>query len=182
VSWTDPAATFASALLGGLFTLAGGWFAIRWQREHEAKSIAATLLAELRTTEKLMGEGNVSQFYRDTLSHWKETGDVGDRQLIVDMFDNDPQDALPVYYSMVSRLGLLPAPLAAEIVEYHAIAISINRLLVRFFGRREMEPDQVRALSLSVEQLWDRSTALRGELIQRLTDFARGSYCASRRF
>lgn len=145
---------------------------MRWQIRHEGSSIAAALLAELTTVDNMLRKNNIEKFYQDTLDYWKETGEVQDRETIRDILDNEPQSALPVYYSMVSKLGLLPRPLAADIVEYHALAVSINRTIVRFIANRELPPEAVKALAYSIEQQWKTINQLRTKLIGELTAFA----------
>lgn len=171
MNWIDPLSNFVAALLGGGFTLLGGWLAVRWQSAHEAKSIAAALLSELSAADNIMRRGNVDRFYRDTLDHWKETGTVHDRQSLKDMFGSDPQDALPVYYSMASKLGLLPQALAADIVEYHAFVVGLNRILAGFIGGRDLPPEVVKAVAFSIESQWDTITKLRAKLISELDRF-----------
>lgn len=164
-------ASFIAALIGGAFVLLGGRYALKWQAEREARVVAAALLAELSTAQKMLDQG-ISDLYSDMLEHWKATGRIEDRQMIVDMFDNQPQDALPVYYSMAGKLGLLPQHLAVKVVEYHAGIIGLTRTIVRFLGQREQAPEIVKALALSVETQFQSAAERRAELITELAAFA----------
>lgn len=164
-------ASLIGALVGGAFALCGVWFALKWQAEREARGIAAALLAELRVAQALMEAGGAA-FYLQMLEAWKTTGVVTNRQAIVDMLDNEPQDTLPVYYSMVGKLGLLPQGTAAEIVEYHAGIIALGRMVVRFLGKQEFDPPMVKELAKAIETQFNKSAELRITLIKELAAFA----------
>lgn len=167
----DAITNLFAALIGGLFTLAGGWAALRGQLAQESRGVARALAAELKTAQNMMNQSSVGDFYQNTLNFWKENGTVTDQQMLIDMFDHEPQDVLPVYYSMASKIGLLPASLATMTIEYHAKAISVNRIIVRFFGKRTLPAEQVQALAASVEVLWKDLNAMRPKLIEELTKF-----------
>jgi hypothetical protein len=164
-------ASFLGALIGGAFALLGGWYALKWQAEREARVVAAALLAELSTAQKMLDQG-MSDVYSEMLDHWKSTGEIADRQMLVDIFDNQPQDTLPVYYSMAGKLGLLPQDLAVKVVEYHAGIIGLTRTIVRFLGQREQATEIVKALAFSVEAQFHRAAERRAELITELAAFS----------
>lgn len=161
-------ASLLGAVIGGVFTLLGGWFAIRWQTMRSARAVAGALLAEIRTAETMLAKGGVGNLYEGILDHWKETGRVEDRQTIADIFDNDPRETLPVYYAMAPQLGLLPHDLSAAVIEYHAKVIGLNKMIVRLMGKRELNEASVKALALSIEAQWNEQQELRRNLIAML--------------
>lgn len=165
-------ASLLGALIGGAFALIGGWYSLKLQKAHEARGVAGALAAELTTAQRMMDEGGVVELYKALLEGWKATGQVLDRQLLVDLFDNQPQDVLPVYYSMAGKLGLLRPELASRVVEYHALIIGLPRTIVRFLGKRELNQQTVKGLANSIEAQWDRATALRADLITDLSAFS----------
>jgi hypothetical protein len=158
-------------LIGGAFALVGGWYSLKLQKEDEARGLAGALAAELTTAERMM-EGGVVDLYTALLDGWKATGQVIDRQVLVDLFDNQPQDSLPVYYSMAGKLGLLPAEIASRVVEYHALIVGLQRTIVRFLGKRELGQQTVKGLAASIEAQWNRSSTLRAALITDLSAIA----------
>jgi hypothetical protein len=164
-------ASLFGALVGGFFALVGGWLGLHWQAQHEARRVAGALLAELTVAQNLLERSGVATFYQQMLNDWKETGQIQDRQAIIDMFDNAPQDTLPVYYSMVDKLGLLPTDLAAEIVQYHATVIALPRMIVRFLGKRELDRSAVKEIAKAIEVQFHESTQLRAKLITELSAF-----------
>jgi hypothetical protein len=150
----------------------GGWYSISWQKQHEAKGVAAALCAELSVAQQ-MQEGHVTELYRALLDGWKQTGTVIDRQFLVDLFEFEPQDTLPVYYSMSGKLGLLPNDIASELVEYHALIVGMARTIVRFLGKRaDLAPQTVKGIGNSVEAQWNRATELRSTLITKLKSYS----------
>ncbi len=165
-------ASLFGAVIGGLFALAGGWFALKWQSEREARGVAAALLAELSVAQRMLEQTNVAEFYQQMLDQWKSTGEILDRQAIIDMFDSQPQDVLPVYYSMAGKLGLLPHELASTVVEYYAGIVALPRTIVRFLGKRELSPEVVKQLAHSIEFQYNKTTAMRSKLIVELTAYA----------
>jgi hypothetical protein len=164
-------ASLFGALVGGLFALVGGWLGLHWQTEREARRVAGAILAEMSVAQALMEAGGAA-FYQQMLDAWKATGVVPNRQAVIDMLDNEPQDSLPVYYAMAGNLGLLPRGLAAEIVEYHAGIIALGRMVVRFIGKQELDQPTVKEIAKSIEAQFHKSTGLRTRLIAELASFA----------
>jgi hypothetical protein len=161
-------ATLVGALVGGAFTLLGGWFALRWQNRNSMRAVAAALLAEIRVADTMLEKQGVDKFYQQILDHWKETGRVEDSQTLVDMFDRAPEEGFPVYYAMAPQLGLLPHETSAAVVEYHAMAIGLITLVVRFVGKRQLDPATVKVLAHSIEAQWLKQRELRRRLMVML--------------
>lgn len=164
-------ASLFGALIGGLFALIGAWLALKWQAEHEAKGVAGAILAELSVAQRMLEKDGVAALYQQMLDQWKMTGEIDNRQIIIDMFDNEPQDVLPIYYSMARKLDLLPSDLASEIVEYHANIIALPRVVVRFLGKQDLDQSAVREIAASVEQRFHALSEMRADLIRRLSAF-----------
>jgi hypothetical protein len=165
-------ATLFSAIVGGVFVIVGGWLAINWQSDREARRVAGALLAELSVAKEMLEKDGVAVFYQQTLDHWKATGEVLNKQTIIDMFDNQPQEVLPVYYSMVGKLGLLPRALASDVVEYHARIIALPRVIVRFLGKQDLDKPTVKLLAHSVQGQFEKINVMRDSLVLRLSAFA----------
>lgn len=169
-------ASFAGALIGGAIAILGGWLAVEWQARREARGVAAALSAELTVAQRMLEEGHVAELYQALLDQMKATGQVVDRQLLIDLFDRPPQDALPVYYSMAGRLGLLPGRIGSDVVEYHSLVIGLQSTIVRFLGKREgISKQTVKGLAASVETQWNKSKALRTNLITELDAISGGA-------
>lgn len=164
-------ASLFGALIGGLFALVGAWLALKWQAEHEAKGVAGAILAELSVAQRMLERDGVAALYQQMLNRWKTTGEIGSRQVIIDMFDNEPRDVLPIYYSMARKLDLLPSDLASEIVEYHANIVALPRVVVRFLGRQELDQKAVKDLATSVEARFHALSKMRASLIEKLAAF-----------
>lgn len=160
------------AIIGGLFVLVGGWLALNWQAERQARNVASAILAELSVSEEMLEKESVAEFYRELLHQWKETGTIRDRQSIVDLFDSNPQESMPVYYSMAPSLGLLPRGLAADIVQYHARIIGLQKTVLRLARRTDLDKETMKVLGQSLELQFDKTTALRQRLIAELPAFA----------
>ena len=165
-------ASLFGALIGGLFAVMGGWLGIHWQAAREARGVAGTLLAEMAVTQRLLESGGNAAIYQKMLDDLKATGEIRDRQALIDMFDNEPQDALPVYYSMVGKLGLLPSELAADVVQCHATMVALPRVIVRFLGKRELDRAAVKQLANTIERQFHENARLRSKLIAELAAFA----------
>lgn len=157
--------------MGGAFALLGSWFALKLQTQKEARGVAAAIVAELSVAQRLLERDGVLDFYKQMLDDWKTTGEVADRQILIDMFDNQPQDVLPVYFSMAGNLGLLPPQLSSAVVEYHALVIGLTRTVVRFLGRRDLDRSAVQALARSVEGQFDDVNSMRKSLIADLNAY-----------
>lgn len=168
-------ASLLGALIGGAFTLLGGWFALRWQTRNSTQAVAGALLAELRTADTMLEKQGVNAFYDQMLDHWKETGRIEDPQMIADMFDNNPQESMPVYYAMAPQLGLLPHKTSAAVVEYHAKVIGLTKVVVRFLGKRQLDEPTVKLLAHSVEAQWAELKRLRRGLMEMLGDLCGSS-------
>ena len=166
-------ASLFGALIGGLFALLGGWLGVHWQAAREARGVAGTLVAEMAVAQRLLESGGNAKIYQDMLDDLKATGVIRDRQLLVDMFDNAPQDALPVYHSLVGKLGLLPRNLAADVVQCHATMVALPRIIVRFLGKRELDPPAVKELAKTIEKQFHENTRLRAKLVEELTAFSK---------
>lgn len=165
-------ASLFGAIIGGMFALVGGWLALEWQTQREARGVASALLAELTLSERLLEEGGSNRaFYQTLIDEWKATGTVQHPQAIADMFDSDPQESLPVYYAMAGKLGLLPERIAADVVAYHAKIIALPRMVVRFLGRQRLEKSFVKGIAAQVETQFHESTEMRAKLIKALRAF-----------
>jgi len=165
-------ASLFGALIGALFALVGGWLSNKWQSEREAHGVASALLAELSLAEALLETG-AGSFYQQMLAEWKNTGEVRHRQAVIDLFDNDPQEALPVYYAMAGKLGLLPKSLASDVVTYHSKIIALPRTIVRFLGKQELERRVVQDIAGWIEQQFHELSTVRRRLIVNLGSFCR---------
>jgi hypothetical protein len=165
-------ASLFGALIGGLFAVIGGWLAIHWQAARQARGVAGALVAEMAVTERLLNHGGAAALYQQMLDDLKATGEIRDRQALVDLFDNEPQDTLPVYYSMAGELGHLPKELAAEVVQYNSTMVALPRMIVRFLGKRELSKQVVKELAQNIEAQFQENRRLRGKLITQLAEFA----------
>ncbi len=165
-------ASLFGALIGGLFAVIGGWLAIHWQATREARGVAGSLLAEMIVTKRLLDEHGNAEVYQNMLDDLKKTGKIHDRQALIDMFDNVPQDTIPVYLSMVGKLGLLPQELAADVVQCHATMVALPKIIVRFLGKRELDPATVKELARTIERQFQDNRRLRSKLIAELAAFA----------
>ena len=161
--------------MGGGFALLGSWLALKWQTKNEARSVAAAILAELSVAQRMLERKGITQFYQQMLEGWKTTGEVADRQILIDMFDHQPRDVLPVYFAMTGKLGLLPPKLASSIVEYHALVMGLTQTVVRFLARRDLNKLAVQALANSLEQQWSEINTTRRKLISDLSEHASGN-------
>lgn len=163
------------ALIGGAFTLFGARKTIDWQAQREARGAATAIAAELSVAQRMIVQEGGGEIYQRLLNDMKATGLVPDRRLLVDLLDNQPQDVLPVYYSMAGKLGLFPPDLASRVVEYHSIVIALPRIVVQMLGKRELDVPTVRSLAASVERQWHKVNEMRPDLISGLTAFSAGT-------
>jgi len=134
--------------------------------------VAGSLLAEMIVIQRLLDSGGNAAVYQNMLDDLKKTGRIHDRQALIDMFDNAPQEALPVYHAMVGKLGLLPRDLAADVVQCHATMVSLPKIIVRFLGKRELEPATVKELAKTIERQFQDNRRLLSKLIAELAAFA----------
>lgn len=175
-------ASLLGALIGGAFALVGGWYSIKWQKERETRGVAGALAAELATGQRLAKEGRVEELYQALLDGWKKTGEVTDRQFLVDLFGSQPQDALPIYYSMSGKLGLLPPQVGSDVVEYHSLVVGLQRTIVQFLGKREgISKQAVKGLANSIEAQWKRAKELRVSLISELEGISNAGATVNKR-
>lgn len=149
-------AALVGALVGGGFAMWGSWLGIRWQAAHNSHSLAAAILAEITTIDRVDKENRSEQFYTHFLDHIDEHGEVPNPEVLAAALDQDPTISFPVFYGNVSNLGLLPTEICQDIIAFHAKMQGLRISALRYLcGPKPLPPDRLRALSRELRSQYD---------------------------
>jgi len=156
-------------LAGSLLSIIGGWIAIRMQAKHNARALAAALLAEIETSIAADKKGAMQQLNRDLLAALKEHGEVGQPKLIKALYDQEITQVAPVYFASLASLGLLPSDLTRSLIQYYATVSSIIKTVVRLVGEDVgLGEEEYKGLTKAIEEAYDRSLDLRDDAVRQL--------------
>lgn len=158
-------------LIGGGFAVLAGWLALFWERQHEMRRVARAMLLELENAVTPEEEEANDSFYGALIRHWHETGEVGDKEILRDIFSIPPAERSPIFYSNTAVIGALPIEASKPLVRYHALVtallLSASNILL---ASETLGKEQVQAVAYSIGKKYEEMRTAKIQARQALCE------------